>query len=258
MKYKIELDTNFKNSVKNEFLKEFDIHSALFENPDFRDFITKYRYENMLEKSFQYLESEKSSEVTISHNTDPERMFYSEMSRRPDLIALPLRCLNSVKQNAHTMKVATIGCRTEAEIFSLVNAGFNPKNISGYDLFTNSPLIDLGDITEMNVKDDVFDITVCGWVLEFVTDLNLAASELLRITKNGGLIAIGGMHHPNSLNIDEYSKRKKHQDREWYCSLDSVKELFQINDCDIVFKSDIDSLDLDKRGDVVIIFKVNK
>ena len=51
---------------------------------------------------------------------------------------------------------------------------------------------------------------------------------------------------------------KKHQDRKWYCSLDSVKELFQINDYDIVFKSDIDSLDLDKRGDVVIIFKVNK
>jgi hypothetical protein len=258
MKYKIEVDENFKNLVKKEFLEEFDLYSALFDNPDFRDFIVKYRYENMLEKSFQYLKSEKSSEVTISHNTDPERMFYSEMSRRPDLIALPLRCLNSVKQNAHTMKVSTIGCRTEAEILSLANAGFNPENISGYDLFTNSPLIDLGDITDLNVKDSIFDITVCGWVLEFVTDLNTAASELLRITKNGGLIAIGGMHHPISLNIVEYSKRKTHQDRKWYCSLDQVKELFKINDRDIVFKSDIDPLDLDKRGDVVIIFKVNK
>ena len=117
---------------------------------------------------------------------------------------------------------------------SLINAGFNPNNIHGYDLFTNSPLIELGDVTDLNVESNAFDITVCGWVLEFVTDLEAAASELIRITKDDGLIAIGGMHHPISLNIDEYSKRKTHRDRKWYCSVSKVKDLFGIDDQDIV------------------------
>ena len=258
MRYKIETDERFLELMQSEFLNEHDLGSALFDNPDFRDYLTKYRYERLLDSSFKYLDGANSSEVTITHNTDPERMFYSEMSRRPDLIALPLRCLNSVKQNAHTMNVATIGCRTEAEIFSLINAGFNPKNIRGFDLFANSPYIELGDVTDLSIDKEAFDITVCGWVLEFVTDLDAAASELLRITKTGGLIAIGGMHHPSSINLDEYSKRKIHHDREWYCSVEGIKKLFKLTDTEILFKSDIDLIDSDKRGDVVVIFKVKK
>ena len=258
MQYKIETDSRFREIMNRDFIKKCQLDSILFESPDFRDFLTKYRFQNLLSPSFEYLETTNSSEVTISHNTDPERMFYTEMSRRPDLINLPLRCLNAVKQNAHIMQVATIGCRTEAEIFSLVNAGFNPQNIRGFDLFTNSPFIELGDVTNMNVESEAFDVTICGWVLEFVTELNTAASELLRVTKNGGLIAVGGMHHPISLDRDEYSSRKEHHDRKWYCSVEGIKDLFDITDNEIVFKSDIDAADADKRGDIVVIFKVKK
>lgn len=258
MQYIIETDENFSASVKDEFLENKDLPSLLFDNPDFRDYLTKYRYNQILKKSFEYLNTNNSSDVTIPHNTDPDRMFYSEMSRRPDLIAFPLRCLNSVKQNAHRMKVATVGCRTEAEIFSLINAGFNPKNIKGFDLFTNSPLIELGDVTGLSIESNFFDITVCGWVLEFVTELEQAAAELKRITKAGGLIAIGGMHHPTSLNLEEYSKRKEHQDRRWYCSVENILKLFGTAHSEVVFKSDIDVADRDKRGDVVVIFRIEK
>ena len=177
MKYCIETDDNFDNIFRQEFLKQHDLAGILFDNPDFRDFLTNYRFKNILSEKFSYLDSEKSSNVTIAHNTDPNRMFYSEMSRRPDLITLPLRCLNSVVQNAHRLRVATIGCRTEAEIFSLVNAGFNPDKIDGFDLFTNSPYIRLGDVTNLSIQDGYYDIAICGWVLEFVTDLEAAASE---------------------------------------------------------------------------------
>ena len=258
MKYYIETDDNFDKILHQEFLKRQDLPGILFDNPDFRDFLTNYRFKNILNEQFSYLDSEKSSTVTIAHNTDPSRMFYSEMSRRPDLITLPLRCLNSVGQNAHRLRVATVGCRTEAEIFSLVNAGFNPDNIDGFDLFTNSPYIKLGDVTNLSISDGHYDISICGWVFEFVTDLQSAASELIRITKNGGIIAIGGMHHPISMNLEEYARRKNHQDREWFCSVEKIKALFDIKDKDILFKSDIEDEDLDKRGDVVLIFKVRK
>lgn len=258
MQYLIETDENFSASVRDEFLENKELQSLLFDNPDFRDYLTKYRYDRLLRHSFEYLNANNSSDVTISHNTDPDRMFYSEMSRRPDLVSFPLRCLNSVKQNAHKMKIATIGCRTEAEIFSLINAGFNPKNIRGFDLFTNSPFIELGDVTGLSVASNTFDITVCGWVLEYVTEIEQAAAELKRITKAGGLIAIGGMHHPISLNLEEYSKRKEHQDRRWYCSVENIMKLFRVTHSDVVFKSDVEEGDLDKRGDVVVIFRVEK
>ena len=95
-------------------------------------------------------------------------------------------------------------------------------------------------------------------MLEFVSDLKAAASELIRITANGGIIAIGGMHHPISINQEEYARRKNHQDREWFCSVEKIKSLFDIEDKDILFKSDIEDEDIDKRGDVVVIFKVLK
>ena len=63
------------------------------------------------------------------------------------------------------------------------------------------------------------------------------------------------MHHPVSTNFEEYNKRKEHEDRVWYCSIKSIKKAFNITDADFVFKSDIEPCDLDKRGEVVAIFK---
>ena len=80
MQYIIEVDENLEASVQGEFLENKQIQSLLFDNPDFRDYWTKYRYNQILKKSFEYLNTNNSSDVTISHNTDPDRMFYSETS----------------------------------------------------------------------------------------------------------------------------------------------------------------------------------
>ncbi len=56
-------------------------------------------------------------------------MFFADLSKRPDLISNVLSSLNSVRQDASRTRVPSIGGRTEAELFSLVNAGFALNHI---------------------------------------------------------------------------------------------------------------------------------
>jgi SAM-dependent methyltransferase len=182
-------------------------------------------------------------------------MFFAALSRRPDIISNVLSSLNSVRQNASRMRVLSIGSRTEAELFSLVNAGFHLDNVECVDLFSYSPWIKVGDIHDLEYPDASFDISVCGWELEFCNDIPKACSELMRVTKPGGLICIGGMHHPSSTNMQDYNKHKHHEDRVWYCSIESIKAQFNVRDDAFVFKSDVEKSDMDKRGEVIAIFK---
>ena len=160
-----------------------------------------------------------------------------------------------VMMNSYKMKVLSVGCRTEAEIFSLVDAGFEIENITGIDLFSYTPKIKLGDVCNLDFASGAFDVVICGWVLEFVTEIEKAVREIKRVTKPGGLIAIGGMHHVVSVDLEKYNRRKKHEDRKWYASIDHIMETFEVSDKECVFKSEIAEEDLDKRGEVIVIFK---
>lgn len=239
-----------------DFLSDKDfLKNELFRIPAIRDALTLDRYQNLFASQIKKSCSGASSKVTIDHNTDHERMFFSEMSRRPDLISNVLSSLNSVRQNASQMRVLSIGSRTEAELFSLVNSGFSIQHIECVDLFSYSPHIKVGDIHHLDYQDRFFDVVVCGWVLEFCNDIPLACKEIKRVAKKSGLICIGGMHHPSSINIANYNERKNHEDRVWYCSIEAIKTFFNVTEDQWIFKSDIEPGDLDKRGEVLAIFK---
>ena len=47
------------------------------------------------------------------------------------------------------------------------------------------------DIHRMSFEDSSFDTIICGWVLTYCYDLEKAISEIIRVAKNGALIAIG-------------------------------------------------------------------
>ena len=128
-------------------LKKLDdfIQSAAFKDnecfriPKVRDLLVLDRFKNIYQSEIITTSSNSITDQTILHNSSLERMFYSEMSERPDLISKPLSCMNSVMMNSYKMKVLSVGCRTEAEIFSLVDAGFEIENITGIDLFSYTP-----------------------------------------------------------------------------------------------------------------------
>ena len=51
-------------------------------------------------------------------------------------------------------------------------------------------MITLGDMHTAPFEDDSFDAVICGWTISYSTNPSLAALEMLRLTRRGGVIAV--------------------------------------------------------------------
>ena len=110
--------------------------------------------------------------------------------------------------NKKKVKVLSVGPRTEGEIYNLICSGFPLKNITAIDLQTYSPLIKLGDIHNLDLPDNSFDIIICGWTIAYSYNRAKAASELIRVAKNNSLISISGTYagkEKGSISMEELS-----------------------------------------------------
>lgn len=100
----------------------------------------------------------------------------------------PLKALDYLRFS--NMRVLSIGPRNESEIFQLVSAGFKLENIKSIDLHTYSELITLGDMAKIPFENDEFDLVIVGWVLRYTNDHKKSINEIIRVTKNNGIISI--------------------------------------------------------------------
>jgi len=114
---------------------------------------------------------------------------------RSDALVKPLSVLECVDADA---RVLCVGPRTEGEIYNLAAHGFELDRIRGVDLISYSPRIDLGDVHALPYADSTWDVVVCGWVLNYSNDQPLAARELVRVCKPGGVIAVGVEYNPRN------------------------------------------------------------
>lgn len=125
---------------------------------------------------------------TVTHNM--RGMFDLAVERSLRLI-LPLTSLELVRERVRESRILSIGARTEGELYNLYAYGFARKNVTAIDLVSYSPRIQLGDMHALKLPDDSFDVTLVGWVLAYSDNKRKAASEIVRVTKPGGLVAIG-------------------------------------------------------------------
>lgn len=86
-----------------------------------------------------------------------------------------------------------IGPRTESDLLKLKGKLYS-NNIIGIDLITYSPLVLLQDMHNIDFEENSFDCVVCGWTLTYSNDISRALKEIIRVTKNNGIIAIGFEH----------------------------------------------------------------
>ena len=192
----------------------------------------------------------------ITHNIDPKWMFYPGFADRPDQITRPLSVLNSVRQNGHRMRVLIVGARTEAEVLSFMSVGFAAGNITACDLFSYTPTIELANLVALPYRENQFDVVVLGWVLEFVTDLEAAISETLRVLAPTGLVAVGAMYHPESMALGSHTIREVGQDQVWNPrSATEILAAFGATRDHGYFIGDVAPEDQDKRLDLVTIFR---
>lgn len=118
---------------------------------------------------------------------------------RTEKLMVVLRCIDAVPRGA---KVLVIGPRNEAEILLLSLYGFELRNITGIDLFSYSPLIQLGDMHDLKFPDDSFDIVYTAWTLAYSYDLTKACAEIVRVARDGAIVVTGMSHTSTRSHLD--------------------------------------------------------
>lgn len=135
------------------------------------------------------------SKNTVMHNLKGLRDLAVARSHQ---IIRPLSTIDRVRHGRSRHKVLLIGPRSEGEIFNLIGHGFSRHNVRGLDLISYSPFVDVGDMHAMPYETSTMDIIVLGWVIAYSEARDQVAREVLRVAKNGAVIAIGVSHNPRS------------------------------------------------------------
>jgi len=97
--------------------------------------------------------------------------------------------MSAIERINRDSRILLIGSRTENEFLYL--RSFNHKNIKAIDLMSYSPLIEIQDMHNLNFNDNTFDAVIMGWVLCYSNHPKKCASEITRVLKNDGIVAIG-------------------------------------------------------------------
>jgi len=137
-----------------------------------------------LRRRLRTLDSGKAVKATLAHNL--RHLYWS--NERMNLLLFPLAVIETLRRDA---RILVVGPRNENDLYTLAGLGFRFENLVGLDLISYSPRIHLGDMHAIPFPDGSFDSVVCGWTLSYSTDPQRAANELARVTKPGGIVAIG-------------------------------------------------------------------
>lgn len=149
----------------------------------------RYQYARKILHRLKVADATDADPKTIEYNMSGVLNMLD--SRRSNILIRPLTLIESVNANS---KILAIGPRTEGEILLLHAYGFEFENIRGLDLFSYSPWIDVGDMHNMPYPDSSFDVVISSMVITYSNNHKLAAAEMLRVVRPGGVIAINLTH----------------------------------------------------------------
>ena len=130
---------------------------------------------------------------TFNYNFATMRRSVTTVDRMHHLLR-PVTAIASVATNLPTLKTLSIGPRAEGELLLIAGYGFSWNNIHAVDLFSYSPRIDVSDMHDMPYGDSTFDIVFSGWCLAYSDDPPRALREMIRVLKDGGIVAFGQGH----------------------------------------------------------------
>ena len=181
--------------------------------------------------------SDANSKNTILHNM---RGVGELSAPRSHILIRPLTSVGWVSRHMRNLRVLSIGPRVEGEIFNIIGHGFLKRNITALDLFSYSPLIEVGDMHDMTFEDESFDVVICGWVLGYSNDRQAAANEILRVTKPGGLISIGNAYSANPPIEHSMQMNMAYEigSGEVLNSLAQIEDAFGIKSKDYIYRTD--------------------
>ena len=189
---------------------------------------------------------------TVSHNLKGLRDL---AVNRSHLLVRPLSVLETLPVDA---RILSIGPRSEGELFNLAANGFILSNVTGLDLISYSPRVQLGDMHAMRFGNDSFDAVILGWVLAYSEDPGRAAREIVRVTRPGGVIAVGVEYNPKSQDqiLRECGYQPGAEKRISSCG--EILEFFGNAVGHVYLNHDVASKDRHVVGSLRVIFSVRK
>jgi SAM-dependent methyltransferase len=131
-----------------------------------------------------YVEEQISRSVRRSVYLNPLR---SLIGTRDSLIQQVVRIAKNWELK--TDNALSIGCRDEREL-NAIERLLRCASVTGVDLFSASPRILAADMHELPFENDRFDVAVAIHSMEHSYSPQKSLSEMLRVTKPGGLLAI--------------------------------------------------------------------
>ena len=193
--------------------------------PRIRESVGRIRlwYYLTLKKQWKTVASKNAFDLTQMHNL---KLLKDFSNPRMDLLIKPLSVLEFLNRNS---SILVIGPRNEDDLLKLLANGFTHSHIRGLDLMSYSPLIDVGDMHQTPYEDSRWDAIVCGWALSYSRNPNLFSKELIRIAKQGCVIAIAVeyacLSYDEAVELGGYSIEDKGFQR--INSVDQILDLFQ-------------------------------
>ena len=220
--------------------------------------VARYLYFHVLRRGTRIAEQSHDSVAanTVMHNMKGVRRSIRRVGRSAVLIR-PLSVIPRLQRRVPNAKVLSIGPRSEAELLCLASHGFRLRNVTGVDLLSYSPRIDIGDMHALQYADDSFDVVIASRVLGYSDAPEIACAEMLRVTRHDGYIAIntGDLQPDSATNQDLDYKPGSNQ---VYSSLADILDLFGDHVGYVHFSNDPSVETGKQRGPILVIFRVTK
>jgi SAM-dependent methyltransferase len=182
---KIEIDASDMKTIGAFLLRH---PHFLFFSKEIRTFVAKRRAEKFGRDAQWSGANDQLVSFAVDYNKGHMDQFLESHVVR---LIRPLSILDPIYTAAPSAKVLSIGPRNENELFHLCAYDFDLENIEAIDLVSNSPLVTIMDMHDLQYDDGAFDVVISGWTLPYSRDPKTALSEAMRVLKPGGLLCLG-------------------------------------------------------------------
>ena len=205
-----------------------EIYSSLRSNPfpllQIRQVRAKLSHDR-IKVLMQARKMDRADGSNVAHNTvdyNIEGAISAPGMDRPSIMVNVVTSIEKVRTKVTDLSVLSIGPRSESEIFGILAAGFQASHLSALDLFSYSPYVQAGDMHAMPYPDSSFDVVFVGWVLSYSKDQAAAAREILRVCRNGAVVAVAGDYSDNKRDNPVFNNENSHMQ-----SCEQILSLFE-------------------------------
>lgn len=246
-KYTLPLTQQEWNAVFSDLLQK---PQQLFLIAKFRQFAAQRRAAYFRRQDKVAATPATSISYTLDWNQEKMDQFVEGQVSR---LILPLISIDPIATQMDSVRLLSVGPRNEMELLLLIGLGLTPDNIKAIDLISNSPLVDVGDMHAIPFPDDSFDALTCGWTLPYSRDHARAVGEMIRVTRPGGLIALGLTRiPPGHADFETAVKEGTHP----YQSVEELLRLFGEHVDEVPFRHE--PRDRSKKGALMTIVRIRK